>query len=142
MGEVFTQLQKLMTWRGGPVNWELAGEVATAASRTDDVPVTAEQEREVREACRLADLWLDPVTTLPATGAAPQAWTRTGWVTSTTPAWRSLVDPVAARVVGAMGTALEQGLSGDSAASSRPRSRGFWAGSAERAARGSAPCAG
>ena len=112
MGDIFAQLQKLMTWRGGPVNWELAGEVATAASRTDDVPVTAEQEREVREACRLADLWLDPVTTLPATGGQPQAWTRTGWVTSTTAAWRSLVDPVAARVVGAMGTALEQGLSG------------------------------
>ena len=116
MGGVFAQLQKLMSWSGGPVNWDLAGEVATGATRTDDVPVTAEQEREVAEACRLADLWLDPVTELPATGGTPRAWTRTGWVESTTPAWRQLVDPVAGRVVGAMGAAmgqaLEQGMAG------------------------------
>ena len=112
MGDVFAQLQKLMSWRGGPVNWDLAGEVATGATRADDAAVTPEQAGEVAEACRLADLWLDPVTTLPASGAQAQAWSRTGWVTSTTPAWRQLVDPVAGRVVGAMGTALEQGLSG------------------------------
>ncbi|CAA9345528.1 MAG: Uncharacterized protein SCO5199 [uncultured Frankineae bacterium] len=112
MGSVFAQMQKLMSWTGGPVNWDLANEVATGATRPDDVPVTAEQAREVAEACRLADLWLDAATTLPASGSEPQAWTRTGWVASTTPAWRSLVDPVAGRVVAAMGTALEQGLSG------------------------------
>jgi putative hydrolase len=112
MASVFAQLQKLMSWSGGPVNWDLADEVATGATRAQDEPVTSEQARQVVEACRLADLWLDPVTTLPAGGAAPQAWTRTGWVASTTPAWRALVDPVAGRVVGAMGTALEQGLGG------------------------------
>lgn len=112
MGDVFGQLQKLMSWQGGPVNWDLAGEVAAGATRTDDEVVTAEQAREVSEACRLADLWLDPVTTLPAGGGDAQAWSRTGWVTATTPAWRQLIDPVAGRVVGAMGTALEQGLAG------------------------------
>lgn len=111
-GDVFAQLQQLMSWRGGPVNWDLAGEVATAATRGQDTAVTPEQAREVAEACRLADLWLDPVTTLPANGATGQAWTRTGWVASTTPAWRQLVDPVAGRVVGAIGAALEQGMSG------------------------------
>ncbi len=110
MGAVFAQLQRLMSWSGGPVNWDLAGEVATGATRADDRPVTGAEEREIVEACRLADLWLDPVTELPAGGAAPQAWTRTGWVESTTPSWRSLVDPVAGRVVAAMGGALEQGL--------------------------------
>ena len=116
MAGMFGQLQKLMSWNGGPVNWDLASEVATGLTRPDDVPVTPEQEREVVEACRLADLWLDPVTELPATGGSPRAWTRTGWVESTTPAWRQLVDPVAGRVVGAMGTAmgqaLEQGMAG------------------------------
>jgi putative hydrolase len=110
MGAVFAQLQRLMSWSGGPVNWDLATEVATGATRSDDRPVTAAEEREIAEACRLADLWLDPVTTLPAVGATPQSWTRTGWFESTLPSWRSLVDPVAGRVVGAMGTALEQGL--------------------------------
>ena len=112
MGEMFAQMQKLMSWNGGPVNWDLASEVATGATRAQDSPVTAEQEREVAEACRLADLWLDPVTELPSAGGTAQAWTRTGWVESTTPAWRQLVDPVAGQVVTAMGAALQQGLSG------------------------------
>ena len=112
MGSVFAQMQKLMSWTGGPVNWDLADEVATGATRADDVPVTAAQSREVAEACRLADLWLDTATTLPASGAEPQAWTRTGWVAATKPSWKALVDPVAGRVVGAMGNALEQGLGG------------------------------
>jgi putative hydrolase len=112
MGEMFGQLQKLMSWTGGPVNWDLATEIATTATRAADRPVTSAETAEVAEACRLAELWLDPVTTLPASGARAQAWTRTGWVESTLPSWRSLVDPVAGRVVAAMGGALEQGLQG------------------------------
>jgi putative hydrolase len=110
-GDVFATLSRLMSWTGGPVNWDLATQVAETAAREGDRPVTAVEAREVSEACRLADLWLDPVTSLPAGGAEARAWTRTGWLTSTLPAWRQLVDPVAARVVTAMGGALEQGLS-------------------------------
>ena len=112
-GDLFAQLASLMSWRGGPVNWDLASSVATGAITTDDQPVTAEETREVVEACRLADLWLDPVTTLPGAGGQGQAWTRAGWFEATLPAWRQLVDPVAARVVAAMGKAMESGLQGD-----------------------------
>lgn len=112
MGAIFAQMQRLMSWTGGPVNWDLATEVATGRTRADDRTVTAEEQSALADACRLADLWLDPVTTLPASGASPQAWSRTGWVESTLPSWRSLVDPVAGRVVAAMGGALEQGLAG------------------------------
>jgi putative hydrolase len=112
MSTVFAQMQRLMSWTGGPVNWDLAVEVATGATRAGDRPVSDAETREIVEACRLGDLWLDAVTTLPAAGATPQAWTRTGWVESTLPSWRSLVDPVAGRVVAAMGAALEQGLAG------------------------------
>jgi putative hydrolase len=112
MAGIFAQMQKLMSWSGGPVNWDLATEVATGATRAEDRPVTGGETSAITDACRLADLWLDAVTTLPATGGAPQAWTRTGWVESTLPSWRSLVDPVAGRVVAAMGGALEQGLGG------------------------------
>ena len=111
-GDVFATLSRLMSWTGGPVNWDLATQVAETAAREGDRPVTAEESRAVAEACRLADVWLDGVTTLPAGGAEARAWTRTGWLTSTLPSWRQLVDPVAARVVAAMGGALEQGLSG------------------------------
>ncbi len=110
-GDVFATLSRLMSWSGGPVNWDLATQVAEAAAREGDRPVTEQEAAEVADACRLADVWLDPVTTLPAHGAQARAWTRTGWLSSTLPAWRQLVDPVAGRVVAAMGGALEQGLS-------------------------------
>ena len=112
-GNLFAQLQRLLSWTGGPVNWDLAREVAENGARSADRPVTAEETREVADAGRLADHWLDPVTTLPAEGGELAAWTRTGWLTTTLHTWRQLVDPVAARVTEAMGSALEQGLSGE-----------------------------
>ena len=111
-GDVLGGLQRLLSWTGGPVNWDLAREVASTAARAQDPPVTADQRREIADACRLADLWLDPVTTLPAHAGEPQAWTRLGWLEATLPAWRQLVDPVAGRVVAAMGQSLGQGLAG------------------------------
>ena len=110
LGGMFAQLQKLMSWSGGPVNWDLASEIATTASRQQDRAVTAAEAAEVVEACRLADLWLDGVTGLPAVGGTAQAWTRTGWIEDTLPAWRQLVDPVAGRVVAAMTGTIEKGL--------------------------------
>ncbi len=111
-GDVFAGLQRLLSWTGGPVNWDLARDVATTAAGTDDPAVSAAERREIVDACRLADLWLDAVTSLPAAGSEAQAWTRLGWIEATLPAWRQLVDPVAARVVAAMGQSLSQGLSG------------------------------
>jgi putative hydrolase len=111
--DLFGQLQRLMSWSGGPVNWDLAREVADAALKEHDRPVTAQETREIADAGRLADLWLDPVTTLPAAGPEPAAWSRTGWLEGTTAAWKQLIDPVAGRVTEAMGKALEQGLTGD-----------------------------
>ncbi len=112
-GDIMSVMSKMSAWRGGPVNWDLATEVAEKAARDGDRAVSSAERQEVEEACRLADLWLDPVTTLPAGGGSATAWTRTGWLSSTLPAWRTLVDPVAERVVAAMSGALEQGLSGE-----------------------------
>ena len=60
---------------------------------------------------RLAELWLDPATALPAGTTGAEAWTRVQWVEATLPVWRSLCDPVAERVVEAMGQGLTSGLS-------------------------------
>lgn len=111
--DVMGQLQRLLSWSGGPVNWDLALDVARSALDRDDPEVSTTQTREVAEAGRLADVWLDPLTTLPAAGGETQAWTRRAWLTSTLPSWRTLVDPVAARVTAALGSAVEQGLSGE-----------------------------
>ena len=111
-GDLFAQLQKLMSWTGGPVNWDLAREVALGAAKEADRAVTPDEAREVADAGRLADVWLDGVTTLPAGGTEPQAWTRTQWLDSTQASWRQLVDPVAGRVTAAMGEAMAKGLTG------------------------------
>ena len=110
--DVLGQLQRLTAWRGGPVNWDLAREIATNALAAADPDVPAAELRAVTEACRLAEVWLDPLTTLPGTGGDPRALTRLGWLEATLPAWRQLVDPVAAQVVTAMGKALEHGIGG------------------------------
>lgn len=112
-GDVLGQLQRLMSWTGGPVNWDLASDVARAAVADADPAVTAEQSRAVADAGRLAEVWLDPVTTLPGSGADQQAWSRAAWLEQTRPAWRALVEPVASRVTQALGGALQHGLSGE-----------------------------
>lgn len=111
--EVFAQLQRLMSWSGGPVNWDLATEVARSALGTSDPALSDADRRAVADAGRLAEVWLDPVTALPGSGADPAAWTRLDWLRETQPAWRELVEPVAARVTQALGGALQQGLSGE-----------------------------
>jgi putative hydrolase len=110
--DMMSQLQRLLSWSGGPVNWDLATDVARQALDTDDPEVTTQQARDLAEAGRLADVWLDALTTLPAAGGETQAWTRRAWLTSTLPAWKQLVEPVAGRVTAALGTAMEAGLAG------------------------------
>ena len=121
--DLFGQLQRLLSWSGGPVNWDLARQVW--GSGLEDVPVTPEQTREVADAGRLADIWLDPVTALPSAGQEMHAWSRIGWLEGTSKAWQQLVDPVAAQVTAAMGGAMEKGLTGEALP---PEIRGMLAG--------------
>jgi len=108
LGMALQQLgQMLSTPSAGPVNWDLARDVARQAVAAAQDPSQGPAEHAaVAEAMRLADLWLDPVTVLPAGTASAVAWSRAEWVEATLPAWRQLVDPVAARVVEAMGGAM------------------------------------
>ena len=104
----FAELQKLMSWSGGPVNWDLARQVATATAAAADARVDEAAASEVRDALRLADLWLDPLTTLPTGVRTTLAWNRVSWIESTLAQWSRLVDPVAAKVVAAMGDVLPE----------------------------------
>src|ERR1700722_6510070 len=63
---LFAELQKLMSWSGGPVNWDLARQIAISSVANANQTPTAEQLRQVVESIRLADLWLDDVTDLPS----------------------------------------------------------------------------
>jgi putative hydrolase len=81
---------------GGPVNWAMVTDVARKALvAAGDPSVSDADRRAVTEAVRLADVWLDPAVTFPATPAAPAAWSRSEWLELTAPAWRTIVQPIA-----------------------------------------------
>ncbi len=105
MQQFMAQLQQLfVSPGGGPVNWDLARQVAASQlSAQGDPAVTAADRTAVTEALRLADHWLDPVTTFPSGIRAAAAWNRNEWVYNTLDVWKKLCDPVAGRMVGAMG---------------------------------------
>jgi putative hydrolase len=65
-----------------------------------------EQAGAIADAVRLAELWLDPVTTLPVGVRTSQAWSAKDWVERTLPTWQRLCDPVAQRMAGAWVEAL------------------------------------
>jgi putative hydrolase len=107
LGGLFQQLGRFLSYEGGPVNWDLAHDMARqTVVAQHDRSVTDGERAGVRDAVRLAELWLDDATTLPSTSAEAEAWSRAEWVEATLPVWRQLCDPVAARVVSAMGEAV------------------------------------
>ncbi|MCZ4499397.1 MAG: hypothetical protein JWQ74_1950 [Marmoricola sp.] len=103
------QMQSLMQPYDGPVNWQLATDIArrTAAAEPDPSQDHAAQTR-VADALRLADHWLDETTALPSGITTTAAWSRAEWIEQTTDVWRILVEPVAEHVVTAMGNALPE----------------------------------
>ena len=94
---------------GGPLNWDLAKDIARhQIAEKGDPSVLDAQRRAVVEALRLADLWLDEVTTHPAGIRTPQAWSRSEWIEHTLPVWSKVCDPMAARMVESMGSAMPE----------------------------------
>jgi putative hydrolase len=101
--DALRQFADLLSWQGGPVNWDLAKNVARhAISAAGDPSVLEAQRREITEAVRLADLWLDEATTFPSGIRKIEAWSRSEWLEATFPIWAKLCDPIAAKGVEAM----------------------------------------
>lgn len=84
---------------GGPINWEMAKQIARQHEAQRDDPGVATPERSaVEDAVRLANLWLDDACGFAASNAAAISWSRGEWVDSTIPAWQRIVTPVAEHV--------------------------------------------
>jgi putative hydrolase len=115
--EALRQFADLMSWQGGPVNWDLAKNIARqAVAQKGDASILTTDRAKVVEALRLADLWLEETTELPSGIRTANAWSRSEWVEATLPVWSKLCDPIAARAVSAMGGMLNEnpeGLAGD-----------------------------
>ena len=106
--DALRQFADLMSWQGGPVNWDLAKNVARhAVAAAGDPSVLAPQRQEVVEALRLADLWLEEATTFPTGISTATAWSRSEWVEATFPVWSKLCEPIAATVVDGMSNMMQ-----------------------------------
>jgi putative hydrolase len=115
LGAAFQRLGQMLSYEGGPVNWDMAKDIARqtvargGADEDDkDVSVGPTERSAVDEAVRLADLWLDGATSLPSGSGSAVAWSRAEWIEATLPVWQDLVDPVAERVGAAMGDVLPE----------------------------------
>ena len=101
--DALRQFADMLSWRGGPVNWDLAKNVARhAIVAAGDPSVLDAQRREITDAVRLADLWLDEAASFPSGIRKIEAWSRSEWLEATFPVWAKLCDPIAAKGVEAM----------------------------------------
>jgi putative hydrolase len=110
LGQMLSQLGQMLSQAGtqsGPVNYDLAKQIAVQRLTPSGLGgADAEDNRKVVEAVHLAELWLNPVTTLPAGATRAEAWSARDWVERTLGTWQRLCDPVARRVSGAWVDAL------------------------------------
>jgi putative hydrolase len=116
LGQLFGQLQSLLQPYDGPLNWDVALDLArkTVAQSPDPTPTAAQQSR-VADAVQLADHWLDETTDFPSGVTTASAWSRAEWIVNTKDVWKVLVEPVAQQSVGAMGSALPEGAQAQAA---------------------------
>ena len=123
---LFREFARLMATGSGPVNWELARQVAVATAAGADTlgmtpqlpsPAAAPEPGEARawdDRLRLAELWVDPATSLPGAGVALAArpLSRPDWAESVLPGFAPLVEPGARRMTEALGSDAATGLPG------------------------------
>lgn len=103
LGDMLNQFGQMLSGMGStmnspensdPVNYKLAERIARQQIGAQS-PVRDQDANAVQEAVRLADLWLDNSTDLPASGGRVLAWNSEDWLTQTLPMWKRLVTPVA-----------------------------------------------
>ena len=110
--DALRQFADMLSWRGGPVNWDLAKNVARhAIVAAGDPSVLDAQRRDITEAVRLADLWLDEAASFPSGIRKIEAWSRSEWLEATFGVWAKLFDPIAAKGVEAMSGMFNTDLS-------------------------------
>lgn len=114
LGNMFSQLGQMMSQAGasgqaGPVNYEMAEKVALQRLPAMH-PASSVDVDKVRDAIRLAEVWLDGVTGFPAGERTVTAWNPRQWVQQTMPTWKLLCTPIAERVSSSWTDALPQEL--------------------------------
>ncbi|MBN4925942.1 zinc-dependent metalloprotease [Hoyosella rhizosphaerae] len=108
LGNMLSQFGQMLSGMGtaasqgekqGPVNYSLAQNLARKQIGSFS-PVSDKQRQAVADAVKLADVWLDGVTTLPSGAKRTAAWTPVDWMDNTLPTWPQLCNPVAEHMSG------------------------------------------
>lgn len=104
-----TQLRSMLSGGGdGPVNWDLAEQVARQTLTTEGVDqLSNAQVSDSKSHLDLASMWLDDVTDIEAVHGPHQAWSRLDWVAHAQSTFRKLTEPVAANLGRAFTTAMD-----------------------------------
>jgi putative hydrolase len=114
---LFREIQRVLAASSGPVNWELARQVAiaTASMNQEEPPLIDDDQRGLHDTVRAAELAVADLTLLPTptTLADVRAVRRGAWVEATIRDLRELIDPVAAKLGSAMGHLALGGLPGE-----------------------------
>jgi putative hydrolase len=121
---LFREFARLLSGEPGPVNWELARQVAVATAIGADtlgaapalpVPKFSPEPGEQRawdDNLRLAELWVDPVSSLPGPGQplVAQPTSRADWAETALRSLRPLVEPGASRMADALAPGAGAGV--------------------------------
>ncbi|MGB3696058.1 MAG: zinc-dependent metalloprotease [Gordonia sp. (in: high G+C Gram-positive bacteria)] len=115
LGQLFSQLGNMFSGMGsgmasggsGPVNYEVAANLARQQIGAF-TPMLEKEHRAVADAVRLAEVWLDEQTTMPAGITTTAAWTPVDWLENSMPTWRQLCDPIAEQMAKTMDTGLPE----------------------------------
>jgi len=111
---LFREMQRVMSASSGPVNWELARQVAvaSAAEAGDDREASAQDLQSFEEAVRVAELHVARFTELepPIDVAEVRAVRRAEWIGSNTDNLAALLEPAAKRIGESMDLAQREAL--------------------------------
>lgn len=102
---LFAEIAKAMSWAGGPINWDMARQIATAmASGEHAPPIIDDDFQEVVDAARLAESWLSEATGIAAGPSLVhvRAMTATTWVEHAMVPYAELLDPLGGKLAGAL----------------------------------------
>ncbi|WP_121255420.1 zinc-dependent metalloprotease [Nocardioides ferulae] len=109
LSALFGQIQAMMQPYDGPLNWDLALDLARKTVAQSPDPSVSQREKDaVADAVRLADHWLDDTTPFPSGVSTTAAWSRAEWLVNTLDVWKGLVEPIAEQTTRTMGEALPE----------------------------------
>ncbi len=112
---LFRELGKLMSWQGGPVNWDLAKQMAAGIAGEPQLAIGVDADPAAwADAVRVTEMWLDAHTTLEAVDGPALALTAQEWVARAADQGgiARYVEPIATGMQEAMGKGLADQLPG------------------------------